>query len=182
MCLLDPQGRIITWNEGARRIKGYQAQEVLGKPISIFYTSEDREHGKPAQVLRMAAEHGSFEDEGWRVRKDGSRFWADVVVTALRDDDGHLIGFAKITRDLTERKRAEEALRASEERYRTLVEMAPDVIFSIAAPEGTFTSLSPAFEAITGWSVSEWLGQPFTGIIHPDDRYRALEIFERILR
>jgi len=127
--LLDRNGRVETWNTGAALIKGYQREEILGKPIELFYTHEDRVRGRPAMLLAQAANEGRVEDEGWRVRKDGTRFWADVVITALRDEAGALIGFAKVTRDLTQRKldeeerrrldtdriRAEEALRIRDE-------------------------------------------------------------------
>jgi PAS domain S-box-containing protein len=108
--MLDPAGRIISWSEGAERIKGYRAEEIIGQPMSLFYTPPDVERGHPAQLLKIAEAVGRVEDEGWRIRKDGSRFWANVVITALRDDDGTLRGFGKVTRDLTERKRAEESL------------------------------------------------------------------------
>src|SRR5919109_5176861 len=108
--MLNPEGQVMTWNEGARLIKGYTRSEIIGKPLSVFYTPEDQQRGRPAEMMRQAVVHGRVEDEGWRVRKDGSRFWADVVLTAVRDDTGHLIGFAKITRDLTERRTAEAAI------------------------------------------------------------------------
>src|SRR6188508_3166359 len=100
--LLGPDGRVLTWNRGAERIKGYAADEIIGQHFSVFYTAEEREKHRPKQVLRRATEHGRTEDEGWRVRKDGSLFWADVIVTALLDDDGVPYAFAKVTRDLTE--------------------------------------------------------------------------------
>ncbi len=105
---LDSTGHIITWNAGAARFKGYEAQEILGKHFSVFYPAEDRKARKPEMELEIAAREGSFEDEGWRLRKDGSRFWANVVITALRDSQGVLVGFAKVTRDLTERRAAQE--------------------------------------------------------------------------
>ena len=108
--MLDPEGRISTWNQGAKRNKGYEAEEIIGKHFSTFYTQEDVERGYPEEVLRLAVQKGRFEDEGWRVRKDGSRFWASVVITAVRDEEGNLRGFSKVTRDITERKKAEEAL------------------------------------------------------------------------
>lgn len=108
--MLDPSGRIVTWNEGAERIKCYSAADVVGRHMSIFYTTEDRERDLPKQLLSLAELEGRVENEGWRVRKDGTRFWADVVITALRDDSGQLRGFAKVTRDLTERREAELAL------------------------------------------------------------------------
>ena len=112
--MLDPGGRVVTWNRGAERIEGYSTQEILGQHISLFYEPGDVELKKADQALNVAATEGRFEDEGWRVRKDGSRFWANVVLTALKDDTGGLQGFATVTRDLTERKRAEEELRRSE--------------------------------------------------------------------
>jgi PAS domain S-box-containing protein len=114
ICMLDSGGRVVTWNSGAERIKGYRTQEILGQHISFFYESGDVELKKPDQALNLAATDGRFEDEGWRVRKDGSRFWAHVVLTALKDDTGELQGFVMLTRDLTERKRAQEELRRSE--------------------------------------------------------------------
>ena len=107
--MLDPSGNILSWNEGARKIKGYTAEEIIGQHFSCFYTSEDLERGKPDEELTLAAAEGRWEEEGWRLRKDGSRFWADVVITALHDKDGNLLGFTKVTRDITEGKRAREA-------------------------------------------------------------------------
>ena len=108
--MLDPEGRVATWNSGAERIKGYRAEEILGRHFSIFYPQESVDRGKPQHELEVAAGEGRFEDEGWRIRKDGSRFWANVIITALRGKDGQLIGFSKVTRDFTDRKRAEESL------------------------------------------------------------------------
>jgi PAS domain S-box-containing protein len=116
--LLDPDGRVATWNLGAQRIKGYQASEIIGKHFSIFYPEEDLCSGKPQMELRVATTVGRFEDEGWRLRKDGSRFWANVIIAALRDSSGNLIGFSKITRDTTERMLALEALRKSNQQLR----------------------------------------------------------------
>jgi len=107
--MLDPEGKVKTWNEGAERIKGYRADEIIGRHFSLFYTSEDVERGKPEEQLKAAAREGRTEDDGWRIRKDGSRFWASVVITALHDQDGKLLGFSKVTRDITERKRIREA-------------------------------------------------------------------------
>jgi PAS domain S-box-containing protein len=114
--LLDAGGTIMTWNAGAERLKGYAAEEIIGRSFALFYTDEDRERGHPGEELRIASETGRYEEEGWRVRKDGSRFWANVVITALRDDDGTLAGYAKVTRDLSERRAADDALRESNTR------------------------------------------------------------------
>ena len=121
--MLDPKGRVTSWNAGAQRIKGYGADEVLGRHFSCFYTREDSDSGKPEEELQRAVAEGRFEGEGWRVRKDGSRFWANVVITPVFDDAGTLRGFAKVTRDITERKRAEEELRLNEARLQALVQL-----------------------------------------------------------
>jgi PAS domain S-box-containing protein len=118
--MLEPKGHIVTWNTGAQRIKGYKPGEIIGQHISSFYTTEDIKQGKPELELRVAASEGRVEDEGWRVRKDGSLFWANVVTTALHDQVGQLRGFAKVTRDITERKRAEETQRHTQERLQAL--------------------------------------------------------------
>ena len=138
--LLDPNGHVLTWNSGAERIKGYSADEIIGQHFSVFYVPEEREAGRPMRLLGLAAEHGRYEDEGWRVRRDGSRFWADVILTALRDDQGTPYAYAKITRDLTERRAAEEQQRALlvEQRARAAAEealRARDRFLSIAAHE-----------------------------------------------
>jgi PAS domain S-box-containing protein len=106
--VLDPGGHVASWNEGAQRIKGYSADEIIGRHFSTFYPDSDNAWGKPGWELQVAEEHGRFEDEGWRIRRDGTRFWANVVITALRDESRQLVGFAKVTRDLTERREAEQ--------------------------------------------------------------------------
>ncbi|CAG4883127.1 conserved protein of unknown function [Georgfuchsia toluolica] len=110
--MIDTAGRVNSWNRGAERIKGFRAEEILGKDFACFYPVDVVQRGVPQQELRMAAKEGRFEDEGWRVRKDGTKFWASIVITALRDKDGTLRGYGKVTRDLTERKATEEQLRA----------------------------------------------------------------------
>jgi len=120
--MLDEKGRIISWNEGAKRIKGYTEAEIVGKYFSIFYPEEDILTGKPKHELKVAREVGKYEEEGWRLKKDGSKFWANVVITAVHSADGTLVGYSKVTRDLSERKNSEKALRESYERYRMLTE------------------------------------------------------------
>jgi PAS domain S-box-containing protein len=172
--LLDEQGHILTWNAGAERIKGYKAEEIIGKHFSTFYPQEAIDRGWPAHELRVARQEGRFEDEGWRVRKDGSQFWANVVITALYDGAGNFRGFSKVTRDLTERKRAEEnarrlaeetaARRVAEadaqliqeqrERLRVTLTSIGDAVISTDA-QGRVEFLNPVAEALVGWKAEE---------------------------
>jgi two-component system sensor kinase FixL len=129
--MLDPRGRIVTWNLGAERIKLYHAEEIIGKHFSIFYPAESIEDGLPERELSMATAHGRHEDEGWRIRKGGTRFWANVVITAMRDSQGQLVGFAKATRDLTERRRAEQGLAAAYDQVNSVLECTSDGVIKI---------------------------------------------------
>ncbi|NCO33400.1 MAG: hypothetical protein AUJ92_08120 [Armatimonadetes bacterium CG2_30_59_28] len=157
--MLDPTGHVLTWNLGVENIKGYTAKEVIGKHFSIFYTPEDIERGKCDTELRVAADKGVFENESWRVRKDGSRFWANVVITAMRDENGEVRGYSKLTRDITERKRAEETLTASETRYRRLFESAKDGILILDAETGTIVDVNPFLIELLGFSHEQFLGK-----------------------
>ena len=159
---LDATGRILSWNAGAQRLKGYRPEEIIGKHFSIFYPPEDVARGKTAIELEIATRDGRVEDEGWRVRKDGSRFWANVVITALRDPGGTLVGFAKVTRDLTERRAAEEALRLSEERFRTLVQGVRDYAIFMLDPQGRVASWNEGAKRIKGYEASEIIGRHFS--------------------
>lgn len=141
---LDVGGHVSSWNKGAARIKGYAREEILGKHFSQFYTPDAIARSWPQAELKAAAEQGRFEDEGWRVRKDGSRFWANVVITALKDAEGRLIGFAKVTRDMTERRRAAEALHQSEETLRLLVEGVKDYAIFMLDPGGHIVKIGRA--------------------------------------
>ena len=167
--MLDGSGRVLTWNAGAQRLKGYRADEIIGKHFSCFYPADAVEAGKPARLLALAARDGRVEDEGWRVRQDGSRFWADVIITALRDPDGSVIGFAKVTRDITERRRAELALHESEERFRLLVESVQEYAIFVLDPAGRVASWNAGAEAIKGYAADEILGQHVAVFYTPED-------------
>ena len=166
---LDPDGHILTWNTGAERLKGYAADEIVGKHFSMFYPPEDAAAGKPRALLEAAREEGRVEDEGWRLRKDGSRFWGNVLITALRDDSGRLVGFAKVTRDLTDRREAEEALRESEERFRLLVQSVDDYAIFMLDPAGNVSTWNPGAERIKGYTAEEITGQHFSRFYTEED-------------
>ena len=168
--LLDPSGIITTWNPGAQRIKGYTAHEIIGQHFSRFYTEEDRKLGLPARALQTAEREGKFEAEGWRVRKDGSRFWAYVIIDPIRAPSGEIIGFAKITRDLTERKVAEQVLHQSEEQFRLLVQGVSDYAIYLLDPEGRVTNWNLGAQRIKGYLPNEIIGQHFSRFYTDEDR------------
>lgn len=172
--LLDREGRIVSWNRGAELLKGYSAGEIIGRHFSVFYPREAIERRWPEQELKMAAEIGRLEDEGWRLRKDGCRFWADVVITALRDESGALRGFSKVTRDLTERRRHEEALRQSEERFRLLVDGVRDHAMCMLDAEGRITSWNSGGERIAGYTAQEMIGRHLSALYPKDAVDRKL--------
>ncbi len=155
---LDPEGRIRTWNSAAERMKGYRADEIVGQHFSCFYLPEDVAGGKPERELKVASETGRCEDEGWRLRKDGSRFWANVTISSIRDRGGKLLGFGKITRDATERRDAEEALRQSEEHARMLFESSPDAVL-VCGSGGLIREVNTRVEKLFGYKREELLGQ-----------------------
>ena len=167
--MLDPAGRVESWNAGAEAIKGYKADEILGHHISFFYTPEDLAADKPKRLLHLAAQDGRIEDEGWRVRKDGTRFWAEVVITALYDAAGKLQRYAKVTRDLTARRDAEEALRQTESRFRLLVQSAKDHAIFMLDREGRVTTWNTGASRIKGYSPEEIIGQHFSLFYSPEE-------------
>ena len=157
--MLDVDGRVTSWNRGAEQIKGYRRDEIVGEHFSVFYPEADREAGRPARLLEEAATENHVEDEGWRVRKDGSRFWATVTITALFDDDGDVRGFAKVTRDMTERKRQEEVLEAEKERFRSMVQEVEDYGIFMLDEDGHVASWNAGAERIKGYRRAEILGE-----------------------
>src|SRR5258705_9475851 len=167
--MLDPDGIITNWNAGARRIKGYEADEVIGRHFGMFYLPEDREAGVPARSIATAREKGKFEAEGWRLRKDGTKFLASVVIDAIYED-GVLVGFAKITRDITERSKSSEALKESERHFRLLVNGVTDYALYMLDPDGIVTNWNVDGQRIKGYSPEEIIGQHFSRFYSPADQ------------
>jgi PAS domain S-box-containing protein len=172
--MLDPKGHVVSWNPGAERFKGYRAHEILGQHFSRFYTPEDVATGMPERVLHIAATEGRFEKEGWRVRKDGSRFWAHVVIDPIISSAGQILGFAKVTRDLTERKRAEDELRHAEQNFRLLVEGVTDYAIYMLDPQGYVTNWNAGAQRIKGYLPEEIIGRHFSTFYTVEDRERGL--------
>jgi PAS domain S-box-containing protein len=171
---LDPDGNVTSWNAGARQVTGYEPIEVIGSHLSRFYPPEAIEQGLPQQVLAAASMQGRFEEEGWRVHKDGSRIWVNSITTALRDSGGKLRGFARVTRDLTERRRQEEALRQSEERLRSLVEGALDYAIFTLDPDGNVTSWNAGARQLGGYEPGEVIGSHISRFYPPEAIERGL--------
>lgn len=183
--MLDPDGNVVSWNTGAERIKGYRAEEVLGQHFSVFYPEDARAVHWPDQELSWALERGKYEEEGWRVRKDGSRFWASVVITPLIDNAGKHTGFGKFTRDLTERRALEEALRKSadtvrqsEERFRRLVDAVHDYAIYMLDPQGRIESWNRGAELIKGYSAEEVIGEHYGMFFRKVDQEAGLPAWQ----
>ncbi|MEP7002386.1 MAG: PAS domain S-box protein, partial [bacterium] len=181
---LDTKGYILSWNAGAQRSKGYTADEAIGKHFSIFYPAQMVAEGFPEFELRTALNKGRFEDEGWRIRKDGTRFWANVVITALRDASGTAVGFAKVTRDLSERRDAEQALRESEEGFRFLVEGVKEYAIIRLDTTGRVVTWNEGAMRIKGYRPSEIIGRSYAQFYPAEDRAahkpeRQLEVAAR---
>ncbi|MGH8387932.1 MAG: PAS domain S-box protein [Pseudomonas sp.] len=174
--MIDPEGIITSWNAGARRFKGYEEAEILGEHFSRFYTDEDRRAGLPQKALDTAIREGRFEGEGWRVRKDGTHFWCHVVIDPILDPTGKLLGFAKITRDLTDRKMAEETLKQSEQQFRLLVQSVTDYAIYMLDPRGQVTNWNLGAQRIKGYAPEEVIGQHFSIFYTPEDREAGLPL------
>ncbi|MBX9853785.1 MAG: PAS domain-containing sensor histidine kinase [Cytophagaceae bacterium] len=168
LIMLDPEGKVALWNPGAERIKGYTAREIIGKHFSVFYPKKAQEDKFPEYELKVAKEVGRFEDEGWRVKKDGSLFWANVVISAVYNSENLFIGFSKVTRDLSERKKAEETLRRSEERYRLLIEGVKDYAIFMLDPTGHIASWNLGAKRLKGYTENEIIGKHFS-IFYPEE-------------
>jgi PAS domain S-box-containing protein len=172
--MLDSGGHVVSWNPGAQRFKGYLADEVVGQHFSRFYTEEDRATGMPSRALAAAANEGRFENEGWRVRKDGTRFWAHVIIDPIREADGEVVGYAKVTRDLTERMEATEALKRSQEQFQILVNGVTDYAIYMLDPQGHVTNWNSGAERIKGYSREEILGSHVSRFYTVEDREAGL--------
>jgi PAS domain S-box-containing protein len=171
--MLDPEGRIASWNPGAERIKGYTAEEAIGQHYSIFFPEEDRRNDKPGRALEVARRSGRSEDEGWRIRKDGSRSWTLAVIDAIYDETGAVTGFAKITRDITERRRIQETLLDSERRFRRFVNGVTDYAIFMLDPEGRVTDWNSGAQRIKQYSAEEIIGENFSRFYPAEDRARG---------
>ena len=172
--MLDPMGMVSSWNPGAELFKGYKPSEIIGQHFSKFYTDEDRAAGLPQAALQTAAQQGRYDEEGWRVRKDGTRFWAHVVIDPVRDPSGALVGYAKVTRDLTHRKASHEALVRSEEQFRRLVEGVTDYAIYMLDRDGRVTSWNTGARRIKGYDPEEIIGQHFSRFYTEEDREAGL--------
>ncbi len=167
--MLDPEGLVVSWNPGAQRIKGYTSEEIIGEHFSRFYTNEERAAGIPEQALRIAAETGRFATEAWRVRKDGTQFWAMVVIDPIYQDN-KLIGFAKISRDVTEQRSAQLAALESERRFRLLVEKVTDYAIFMLSPEGYVTNWNAGGRAHQGLHCRRNRRPTLFPVLHPRGR------------
>ncbi|WP_062608047.1 hybrid sensor histidine kinase/response regulator [Caballeronia calidae] len=171
---LSPEGIIETWNVGAIEIHGFQADEVIGRSFDLFHAPEDRERGSAAALLAAARRAGRVESEGWRIRKNGSRFWANVVITALTDSEGHLLGFGKIVRDMTDKRVAHEAVVESEQRFRMLVNGVTDYAIFMLSPQGIVTNWNAGARRIKGYRSDEIIGSHFSRFYTPEDAASGL--------
>ena len=176
--LLDPAGHVRSWNPGAERLKGYRAEEILGQHFSAFYPAEDVVGGQCDHRLCQASLHGRFEEEGWRVRKSGELFWANAILTAIRDPSGTLVGYAKVTRDLTARREAEERLRQSEERFRLMVDSVKDYAIFMLDTGGHVVTWNNGAARLKGYTAREIIGEHFSRFYPPEELARGKPALE----
>lgn len=172
--MIGPEGHVLSWNSGAHRLKGYTQAEIVGETFTKFYSPEDVAAGVPQNALQIARETGRYWGEGWRYRKDGSKFWALVVIDAIKDDNGELLGFAKVTRDMTERQEAHQKLLASERQYRLLIEAVIDYAIFQLDREGNVTTWNPGAQHIKGYAPDEIIGKHFSCFYTEEDRAAGL--------
>jgi len=180
ICMLDPQGKVTSWNKGAQQFTGYSSEDILGSHFSVFYTLEERAAGLPQQALDTALRDGKFEDEGWRLRKDGATYWASCIIDPIVADNGELLGFAKIMRDITEHKLAAQTLQASEQQFRLLVQGVTDYAIYMLSPEGKVTNWNAGAQRIKGYAAEEVIGTHFSNFYTETDRNDGLP--ERALK
>ncbi len=172
--VLDTKGRVMSWNEGARCLKGYSEEEILGRHFSCFYTTEDVAQGKPEAELKMALTTGRFEDLGWRVKKDGSHFWANMILQPIRDDEGTLVGYCKMARDLTEKKQADDAMAESEARFRALIAAIENYAIILLDVDGTVVTWNDGAQQLKGFRAEEIIGQPVSKFYLDEDVHSGL--------
>jgi PAS domain S-box-containing protein len=178
--MLDPHGKVTSWNKGAQQFTGYSSEDILGSHFSVFYTEEERAAGLPQQALDTALRDGKYEDEGWRLRKDGATYWASSIIDPIIADNGELLGYAKITRDITEHKLAAQTLQASEQQFRMLVQGVTDYAIYMLSPEGKVTNWNAGAQRIKGYTAEEVIGTHFSNFYTETDRHDGLP--ERALK
>jgi len=181
---LSPDGIVLTWNPGGERIQGYRPEEIIGQPYSVLFIEADRAGGAPETALRAATNTGRYETEGWRLRKDGTTFWANVVMTALRDSEGQVIGFGKVIRDVSDKRAVHDAVLKSERNFRLLVQGVTDYAIFMLSPDGHITSWNPGARRIKGYTEGEIIGSHFSRFYTPEDvgagvPFRGLETARR---
>jgi len=179
--ILDHEGNIVSWNEGAGIIEGYSSEEIIGRHFSIFYSDEEIKSNKPINHLKYAVEKGSYQEEGWRIKKDGSVFWANVLLTALQDENGKVYGFLKVTRDLTERRKSEEEIRNSRDFYLKLLNDFPTPVWR-SGLDGKCNYFNKAWLNYTGRTIEEELGEGWISNLHHDDREKSVKLYNEAFR
>ncbi|MBI3125407.1 MAG: PAS domain S-box protein [Ignavibacteriales bacterium] len=179
--IMDSKGNITSWNEGAEIIEGYSSDEIIGKNFSTFYSEEENRNNRPSKNLMLALEKGSYQEEGWRIKKDGTAFWANVLLTALQDENGKVYGFLKVTRDLTEKKRNEEEIKKSRDFYLKLLDDFPTPVWR-SGLDGKFNYLNKAWLNYVGRKIEDENGDGWTSNLHPDERENTVKLYHESFR